>query len=92
MKSAKMIQPLEAISSILCTTHHQEYQEKGTADTCNWLLEDQGFHEWESSRALPQGAAFGIGLGTCVCSSVVTGLGICTALGEEKENLEGWLE
>lgn len=51
MESAKVIQILEAISSIPYTTHHQEYQEKRTADTCNWLLEDEGFRAWESSRS-----------------------------------------
>ncbi|KAJ5419757.1 uncharacterized protein N7487_003307 [Penicillium crustosum] len=51
MESAKMIQILEAISSIPYTTHHQEYQEKRTTDTCNWLLEDEGFRAWESSRS-----------------------------------------
>lgn len=51
MESAKVIQILEAISSIPYTTHHQEYQEKRTADTCNWLLEDEEFRAWESSRS-----------------------------------------
>ena len=51
MENDRMINFLKAISSIPYTTHHQEYQEKRTPGTCNWLLEDDVFREWENSSS-----------------------------------------
>ncbi|KGO75635.1 hypothetical protein PITC_055130 [Penicillium italicum] len=49
--TAKMIHTLNIISPIKYTQHHQEYQAKRTPDTCDWLLKDEGFCQWENSSS-----------------------------------------
>ncbi|KAI9639916.1 hypothetical protein NHQ30_011692 [Ciborinia camelliae] len=38
---AKVVKILDTISSIPYTTHHQQYQEKRTTNTCDWVLKDE---------------------------------------------------
>lgn len=40
---------LDRISSLKFGDHHNLVKENRTANTCEWLLSDDSFHEWESS-------------------------------------------